>query len=177
MVSRSFLHSPMCTLTLIHVHTHTFQVSLYTPKAGKIATVHAWRAPETCLDSHFHKRAVHLLLQHQQRAPYFLCKKSQGSPITRKSVSCPAYLLRISFTKIALCLALPKTLHWLSLSVRKSVAKWCSTLQPHGLQPARLLCPWDFPCKNTGVGFHFLLQEIFPTQGLNLVLLQLLHCW
>ena len=161
----------------IHVHTHTFQVSLYTPKAGKIATVHAWRAPEMCLDSHFHKRAVHLLLQHQQRAPYFLCKKSQGSPITRKSVSCPAYLLRISFTKIALCLALPKTLHWLSLSVRKSVAKWCSTLQPHGLQPARLLCPWDFPCKNTGVGFHFLLQEIFPTQGLNLVLLQLLHCW
>ena len=29
----------------------------------------------------------------------------------------------------------------------------------HGLQPARLLCPWDFPGKNTGVGCHFLLQE------------------
>ena len=29
------------------------------------------------------------------------------------------------------------------------------------------LCPWDFPGKNTGVGCHFLLQEIFPTQGLN----------
>ena len=27
----------------------------------------------------------------------------------------------------------------------------------HGLQPARLPCPWDFPGKNTGVGFHFLL--------------------
>jgi hypothetical protein len=27
--------------------------------------------------------------------------------------------------------------------------------------------PWDFPSKNTGVGCHFLLQEIFPTQGLN----------
>ena len=26
-------------------------------------------------------------------------------------------------------------------------------------------CPWDFPGKNTGVGFHFLLQGIFPTQG------------
>ena len=29
------------------------------------------------------------------------------------------------------------------------------------------LPPWDFPGKNTGVGCHFLLQEIFPTQGLN----------
>ena len=32
---------------------------------------------------------------------------------------------------------------------------------------ARLLCPWDFPGKNTRVGYHFLLQGIFPTQGLN----------
>ena len=40
-------------------------------------------------------------------------------------------------------------------------------LQPHGLQPARLLCPWDSPGKNTGVGCHFLLQENFLTQGSN----------
>ena len=31
----------------------------------------------------------------------------------------------------------------------------------------RLLCPWDFPGKSTGVGCHFLLQGIFPTQGSN----------
>ena len=31
----------------------------------------------------------------------------------------------------------------------------------------RLLCPWDSPGKNTGVGCHFLLQGIFLTQGLN----------
>ena len=30
-----------------------------------------------------------------------------------------------------------------------------------------LLCPWDFPGKSTGVGCHFLLQGIFPTQGSN----------
>ena len=30
----------------------------------------------------------------------------------------------------------------------------CPTLQSHGLQPARLLCPWDSPCKNTEVGCH-----------------------
>ena len=39
----------------------------------------------------------------------------------------------------------------------------------------RFLCPWDSPGKNTGVGCHFLLQGIFPTQGSNLCLLCLLH--
>ena len=37
----------------------------------------------------------------------------------------------------------------------------------------RLLCPWNSPSKNTGVGRHFLLQGIFPTQGSNS---GLLHC-
>ena len=41
------------------------------------------------------------------------------------------------------------------------------SLRPHGLWSARLLCPWDFPGKNTGVGCHFLLQGIFLTWGLN----------
>ena len=54
------------------------------------------------------------------------------------------------------------------------VAQLCPTLfNPHGLQPTKLLRPWDIPGKNTGVGCQFLLQEIFPTQGLNLCLL---HC-
>ena len=49
-----------------------------------------------------------------------------------------------------------------------SVAKSCPTLLlPHGLQPIRLLCPWDFSGGNTGVGCYFLLQGIFQTQGLN----------
>ena len=43
------------------------------------------------------------------------------------------------------------------------------------LWPARLLCPWDFPGTNTGVGSHFLLKGIFLTQGSNPCLLQLLH--
>ena len=36
------------------------------------------------------------------------------------------------------------------------------SLQPHGLEPTRLLCPWDSPGKNTGVGGHALL----PAGGL-----------
>ena len=33
-----------------------------------------------------------------------------------------------------------------------------NSVRPHGLQPTRLLHPWDSPGKNTGVGCHFLLQ-------------------
>ena len=49
------------------------------------------------------------------------------------------------------------------------------SLQPCGLKPARLLCPWDSPDKNTGVGCHVLLQRIFLTLRLKLCLLCLLH--
>ena len=66
----------------------------------------------------------------------------------------------------------------------KKERKWsCSvvsnSLWPHGLQPTRLLPPWDSPGKSTGVGCHFLLQGIFPTQGSNPGLLhcrQMLYC-
>ena len=46
-------------------------------------------------------------------------------------------------------------------------------LWPSGLRPARLLCPWDSPGKNTGVGCHALFQWIFQTQGSNSHLLRL----
>ena len=38
------------------------------------------------------------------------------------------------------------------------VTQSCPTQRPHGLQPTRLLCPWDFPGKSTGVGCHCLLR-------------------
>ena len=44
---------------------------------------------------------------------------------------------------------------------------------PYGLQPARLLCPWDSLRRNTGVCCHALLQGTFPTQGSNSCLLRL----
>ena len=49
------------------------------------------------------------------------------------------------------------------------------SLPPYGLQPARLICPWGSPGKNTGVGCHALFQGISPTQRLKLSLLHLLH--
>ena len=55
-----------------------------------------------------------------------------------------------------------------------TVSQTCPTLSSpmDCMQPARLLCQWDFPGKNTGVCCHFFLQGIFPIQGsLNLHLL------
>ena len=95
-----------------------------------------------------------------------------------------ALLLLLShFSRVRLC-ATPETAahqappnlgfsrqeHWSGLpfpSPMHESEKWkwsrsvmSNSSQPHGLQPTRLLCPWDFPGKSTGVGCHrFLWQE------------------
>ena len=68
----------------------------------------------------------------------------------------------------------PRNSHGFDHRVKKSPEKrkWQPTLvflpgEPHGLQPTRLLHPWDFSGKNIGVGCHFLLQGIFSTQQSN----------
>ena len=56
------------------------------------------------------------------------------------------------------------------------VTSVCSSLWiPMDYSSTRLLCPWDSPGKNTEVSCHTLLQGVFPTQGSNPHLLQLLH--
>ena len=68
-----------------------------------------------------------------------------------------------------------RTLEWVAISFSnawKWKVKWSRSVvsdsyRPHGLQPTRLLRPWDFPGKSTGVGSHSLLQGIFPTQRSN----------
>ena len=79
------------------------------------------------------------------------------------------------FLKIYFSLKFPVSQHQALMNIPSIIccclllfAKSCLTLLwSHRLQPTRLLCPWDFPGKNTGVGCHFLLQGIFPTQGSN----------
>ena len=59
-----------------------------------------------------------------------------------------------------------RTLEWVAISFSNAWKwkwKWSrsvvsDSLRPHGLQPTRLLRPWDFPGKSTGVGCHCLLQ-------------------
>ena len=65
-------------------------------------------------------------------------------------------------------LGLSRQEHWSGLPFPSPMhesekGKWSLSVvsdssRPHGLQPARLLCPWDFPGKNTGVGCHCLEQ-------------------
>ena len=52
-----------------------------------------------------------------------------------------------------------------------------SSLQPHRLEPTKLLSPRNFLGKNSGAGCHILPQGIIPIQGSNLCLLCLLHWW
>ena len=47
---------------------------------------------------------------------------------------------------------------WFQGLNQETCAQSCLTLQPPGRQPTRLLCPWDFPGKNTRVGCCALLQ-------------------
>ena len=75
------------------------------------------------------------------------------------------------FTQHLLCIY--NYLHdiYIVLGIIVSHSVVSSSLRFHGLQAAKLLCPWNFPGKNTGVGSHSLLQGIFLTQGSNLGLL------
>ena len=67
-----------------------------------------------------------------------------------------------------------KMLHGIEPLYQSSVMS--DSLRSFRLQPTRLLCQQDFPGKDTGVGFHFLLQGIFPSQGSNPCPLCIPHC-
>ena len=80
----------------------------------------------------------------------------------------------LSLTLNSSCLIFPTSVNCITFQpvvvviVDVLVAKSRPTLlQTHGLQPPRLFCPWDFPGKNTGVGYHFLPQGIVPGQWSN----------
>ena len=87
-------------------------------------------------------------------------------------------LLLSHFSRVRLC-ATPQTAahqaspslgfsrqeHWSGLPFPPPIHdsekwKWSRSVgsnseRPHGLQPTRLLCPWDFPGKSTGVRYHW----------------------
>ena len=65
-------------------------------------------------------------------------------------------------------------MRWLVLSMSGGglVAKSCPTLAIPWTVAHQAPCSWDSPGKNTGMGCHFLLQGIFPSQGSNPGLLQ-----
>ena len=91
--------------------------------------------------------------------------------VTKKNCTSFAVIYRIAkvtATVCGQCWGRSIVRMWSHLVVSDSV-------QPYGLQPARFLCPWDFPGRNTGVGCHAFLLGIFLTQGSNPGLLHLWH--
>ena len=101
--------------------------------------------------------------ERQQTVP-----KAPGLLVSRSFAFLPREITRLPFWFLVF------KLHHLCCcfaAVSRSVLS--KSLRPRGLQPARLLCPWDSPSKNTGVGSLSLLRGIVPTQGSNP---HLLHC-
>ena len=79
-------------------------------------------------------------------------------------------------TQVMLCIVrVPNYQYRLCMCVCVQCSTVSDSLQLHGLQPTRLLCPWHFFRQEYWGGCHFLLQIILPTQGLKLHLLHLLH--
>ena len=72
-----------------------------------------------------------------------------------------------------------RTLEWVAVSSSNACLHAKSlqsdSVRPHRWQPARLLCPWDSPGKNAGVGCRFLLQV--PTVSFSLFLEALKESW
>ena len=94
-----------------------------------------------------------------------------------QNVSQVGYVLCFLMISLGLCVRGKHTKRQMTFSLLHIICMHvCSvifdSLRPHGLQ---LIYPWKFPGKNTGLGCHFLLQGLFPTQGLNPSLLGLLH--
>ena len=90
----------------------------------------------------------------------------ESAPLAEWLVSWPVFFLSLcdlqeglrhsvcSFKNWTLYLA---SLNILYYYISRSVMP--NSLWPHGLQPTRLHCPWDFPGKRTGVGCYCLLQS------------------
>ena len=84
----------------------------------------------------------------------------------RHSVNC-ALSLKLFYRAFEFQNTVSTLVLWFTFTIKSAESNCCcccvasvmsNSVQPHGLQPTRLLRPWDSPGKNTGVGCHFLLQ-------------------
>jgi len=111
--------------------------------------------------------------------PSYICiKNRKGLSKNFRFIKLALFFLFLAFT--FLCSKLKGKLHHYRNSITFSFSYLCSVTPScptlcDPIEPTRLLCPWNFPGKNTGVSCHLLLQGIFLTQGSNSHLLCLLH--
>ena len=126
--------------------------------------------------SSFTTRDIHILTR--ITFPFCCCCKLNH---ILKNVSISILLLLSHFSRVRLCVTPETAAHWAPPSLgfsrqehwsglpfpspRHESENWMwshwvvsNSQRPHGLQPTRLLRPWEFPSKSTGVGCHCLLQ-------------------
>ena len=68
-----------------------------------------------------------------------------------------------------------RILEWVAISFSNASRSVVSnSWRSHGLQPTRLLCPWDFPGKSTGMGYHCLLWPLSYSQPNTSLVVQMI---
>ena len=140
---------------------------------GSLRVGHNWATSLSLFNFVHCRRKLH-------PTPVLLPGESQGQG---SLVSAVLLWLLIRFSRVRLCatpemaahqappsLGFSRQEHWSGLPFPSPMHesekwKWSRSVvsdpqRPHGLQPSRLLRPWDFPGKSTGVGCHRLLHTI-----------------
>ena len=162
----------------------SFRVSPFNEYSGLISFRSHW------FDLTAVQGALESLLQHHssksstlQGSAFFIMQRSHPYMTTRKTVALTIWTLKDrefplwSLLPIAAFLYFQLTLapniDILCVSVYVCMLSHVRLFATPWLEPTRLLCPWNFSVKNTGVDCHFLLQGIFLTQRSNPCLL----CW
>ena len=154
----------------------------WTEEPGGLQSVHGVATSRTWLSDFTFTFHFHALRRKWQPTPMFLPGDSKGRG---SLVGCRLWgHTESDTTEATLAAAAAAAAAWLLLELQKILQNHskllvsdvnvlcimhpCSvvsnSLWAHGLKSIRLLCPWDSPGKNIGVGCHLLLQGIFPTQ-------------
>ena len=104
-----------------------------------------------------------LLLDLRQHFPWLASPDILDNALSYTHLQCSI----VSHHEFAWCIIDIYLLSVFSVCVHAQSLSCVYSLWSHGLCLSSLLCPWDSPDKNIGVGCHFLLLGIFPTQGSN----------
>ena len=146
-------------LRLSFMHTDQMECQLKMPTAKPMEPTQDCKYPSVSTAEHTLIAPLPLLVQPHNKAdtPTFLLSPPSGGSLS---------LLKNRHLLLALLPGWAR--EGTSLVVGHSVVS--NSVTPW----TRRLCSWNFPGKNTGVGWHSLLLGIFPTQALNL---GCLHCW
>ena len=144
------------------------------PKSGVLAPP-ASAALSLCLARNYLSHCVWTLrtCRHQKTLAQANERAALGTSLQAQLSSSLAVTLKSSCLSEPACVCVCVCVRTRS-GVCDSATRWTVASQaPPGQEPGQCSphCPWDSPGTNTGVGCHFLLQRIFPTQGSNPCLL------